>query len=1210
MPPAGDETTLALWREVGEWWTGEAPREVRRFIDATGVRREDVRVQSESNPEGVKEHSEGLPAKRATLVTRATGEPYPEGVPETNESGAGSPQSIGLAVGKPPEIRIRRLKDEKIALALGYGKEPDLSHLRSAPKMAGAALHALSGYAFGRATMFAAEIPAMAAERGYTAALLADRFSLAGAMEFVQTAKKVGIHPMIGATVELDIGGELVLVARNKDGYRSLSRLITECHLDEPRLYPLATFDRISRHAAGLLCLSGGDGGMVNRRLLQGDLDGAAATLDRLIGLFGRENVFVEIERSFLPWEIALNRRLLELAESRGVVPVAGGAILYAHPDHFPAQDTLVCIESLCLIEEVLGRKPPRDPTQPQVTYPPQRGLNAERYFRSLPELGMRFADHPDMVRNTMQVAERCSPDVLPHRTQLPPIADNEPEALREVALTGMLARYPRISRKLRKRIDDELERIIRLDYSGHFLVAWDMCDWAKQQGILWSGRGSVVDSVVAYCLGLSRIDAFEHNLFFDRFLPADGSKRPDIDIDFEAKYRDDVRNYLAKKYGERHVATVAAFGTYGTRGIVREVGKVMGIPEESLGYLAKRLHGSVSAERLDEEIDAKPELRNSNIPRERFRWVFRLAETMTDLPRNARAHSSGVVISRDPICDTVPVQHSGIEDVKIIQWDKRSAKRCFDKFDVLCLRGNDVLGNTQRQIRTEDPSFDVVKLPLDDDETFRTMRAGKLIGVPQSASPAMRQAHMRIKTANLKDAAIVQAGIRPGVGGAVKLNELIARRHGKPYSFSHPILRQILEPTYGIVVFQEQIDRLLQDFGGYTSDEAEEIREAIHKQRRDQYVERIHTQVIGKIRANGFSPEVAQDVYEHVAVFQGYGFAEGHALAFAEISIRSIWCQQNFPAEYFSALLDAQPAGYYGPCTLANEARIRGVKVLPPDVNRSGLGFTVEDVLSEEDPKLIFPKGGIRTSLRQISGIAEETRERIVARRMDGPFASFYEFVARVTPPRDELERLVLCGALDPLWPNRRAMLWAIPQAYEHAVMIASMAGALPLLLIEPEMPRGVADFTVAEKAIRERLILDMDVERHLMAFERPRVLARGGRTAAEASVMRENEKAFVVGNPIRLRFPPTSSGRRVMFFDLEDESGLLNVTCFDDVYQRDGHTVICSPYVTLWGTAQHRDDHVAFLAQRIYPFRPSLDKQIRESEGVPVGVGDFLMK
>jgi error-prone DNA polymerase len=766
------------------------------------------------------------------------------------------------------------------------------------------------------------------------------------------------------------------------------------------------------------------------------------------------------------------------------------------------------------------------------------------------------------------------------------------------------------MNRTVTERIRHELGRINSQGYSAHFLIAWDMCNWAREQGILLSGRGSVVDSVVAYCLGISRIDAIEHDLFFDRFLPADRSKRPDIDIDFEARRRDDVRNYLAGKYGERHVATVAAVGTFGTRGIVRELGKVMGIPPESLSYLAKRLHGSVSAHELEREIDLKPELRNSGIPKERFRWVFKLARNLAGLPRNMRSHSSGVVISRTPIADTVPVMYSGVEDVRIMQWDKRSAKRCFDKFDVLCLRGNDVLSDTQRRTRVLQPDFNVEEdISLEDPEIFRAMRAGQLIGVPQSASPAMRQAHIRLKTENFKDAGIVQAAIRPGVGGAVKINEYIARRRGKHYDLGHEDFRKILGETHGIVVFQEQIDQLLQTFGGCSPNQAEEIREAIHKHREMGYAEKIRADMIDRIVRNGYTPEVASEAYELVAGFKGYGFAQGHALAFADISIRSVWCQQNHPAEYFAALLGAQPAGYYGPCTLANEARTRGVKVLPPHINRSDLTFTVEDVQSDQEPMLIIPNGGIRVSLRQISGISKQTNERIVSLRQEGPYTSFFDAVARVRPHRDELERLILCGVFDPFERNRRALLWAIPSALEYAEMVSATRSALPVTLHEPPMPSGIEPFDPVQEAIQERAILDLDVAKHLMAFERDRVRAKGGVTSAEASRLKDGTKAFVVGNPIRLRFPPTSSGRRVMFFDLEDETGLLNVTCFDDTYQRYGHTVICSQYVTLWGVGQNRDGHIAFLANRIIPFKPTLTMGKASMVPLPITTADFLV-
>lgn len=1175
MPSDGVET-LARWREVGQWWAGEPQLEIHRFIDKNGIRRQEEKKLPPLSP-------------GETPIKAAYEEDYKEEI----------------------TLRIQKARDDKVAKACGLLPDQDLSDFIIDPgKQRYAALHAFSGYAFGKSTFIAPELPAVAGQRGYKAILIADPFSLVGAVEFWKTADTVGVHPLIGASFDMEEGGSLILVATNREGWKSLSRLISACHQEEPRLLPLCNWQRLERFTTGLLCLTGGDAGPINRLLVQKNYSQAKSLLERCIRLYGRDNVFVEIERTYLPWEISVNKLLLELAAELHVTPVAGGQITHSRPEHFIAQDTLVCIETLCLIDEIVGRKALRDETQKQIQLPPQRALNAERYLRSATQMENIYSDHPELLANTERIIEKCEKDILPPRTELPPFCDNEPAALRAETYLNAQRLHGLITKNLKRRLDFELSRIIRNGFAGHFLVAWDMCMWSREQGILLSGRGSVVDSAVAYCLGLSRIDAYKHDLHFDRFLPEDGSKRPDIDIDFEARRRDDVRNYLAKKYGPNHVATVGAIGTFFTRGIVREVGKVMGIPQHNLDYLVKRLHGSVSPTNLEAAIDAKPELRDSGIPRERFHWVFKLADLMMDLPRNLRSHSSGVIISRDPIADTVPVIQSAVDDVRIIQWDKRSAKRCFDKFDILCLRGNDVLSDTEDRVRTQKLDFRVEELSTDDPEPYRAMRAGELIGVPQSASPAMRQAHIRLGTKDLGDARLVQAGIRPGVGGAVKLNELIARRKGKPYTLSHPDLDRILGPTYGIIVFQEQVDMLLQTFAGYSSGEAEEAREAIHKKRKEDFVLTIQDQVVSRIIKNGFSKEIAQEVYDFVAIFKGYGFAEGHALAFADISVRCIWCQQNYPAEYFSALLDAQPAGYYGPCTIINEARIRGVRVLPPDINLSDIKFSVEDVRAEEDPKIVFPNGGIRVALSQIKGLSKQTIANIVQQRyQSGPYTSLFNFAARAKPNRDELETLILCGALESLHDNRRAALWAVPDAQNYAATSAIQPGALALTLQEPNLPTGIHDFSREEKAIYERAILELDVAQHLMAFERERVQAKGILTSAEASRLTDRNKAYVVGNPIRLRFPPTQSGKRVVFFDLEDESGLLNVTCFDDTYVKYGHTIVCSPYVTILGEAQHRDNHVAFLAEQVFPYKPCINAQT-QNQPSPVVTGDYLVR
>jgi error-prone DNA polymerase len=1211
MQPAGPESILNRWREAGEWWAFAPQREITRSLDAKGVWRETIREVETLAPTEVIGQTDYVENHREDYA-----------------------------------LRVRKIRDEKCAAACGklprqYYEEqarerrvetrPDRRVMpSSAPVLTTGyvAVHALSGYAFGRSSILAEELAAHAAAKGASAVAIADPFSLVGAVEHVRSCRRHGVKPLVAASIELPEGGEIVLIAPSKRGYRNLSQLITACHLGQPRGFPLTTWNLLHQYSGDLICLTGGDLGPINRRLMSRRTTAAADILDRLVACFGGHSVYVEMERSWLPWEASVNAQLADLAESRGLPCVAGGVITHGERTDFPGQDILVCAHSLAMVDEVTGRKPLRHEDQPPTPPLPRRSLNAERFFPHARDVLTRFADHPEWIANGFRLAERCDDDVLPGRTRLPALYPDDSAALRELVDVRARETYGSLSAPLRHRLEYEVDRICRLGFATHFLVASDFCEFARREEIQLSGRGSVVDSVVAYVLGMSRIDAMKHRLHFDRFLPEDGAKRPDIDIDFEAHRRDDIRNYLIQKYGVERVGQVCAIGAYCTRGIIREVGKAMGLPPEAITFLAKRIHGGVPPDQMIQALQKKPELRGSNIPVSRYRWIFRLAKQLMDVPRDIRCHSSGVVISDAPLAETVPVMWSAsmchpddeapseTEALRLIQWDKRSAKYYFDKFDILCLRGQDVLSGTEKRVRQVDATFRATSVPNDDPETYRAFRSGELIGIPQSASPAMRQAHIRLQTENLDDASLVQAGIRPGVGGAVKINELIARRRGKPYEFLHEDFQKILGNTYGIIVFQEQVDQLLQTFGGYSSGEAEDIRDAIHKRRREDFGQRIRDELIRRVLDRGYGMQAAEQVFDYVAGFKGYGFAQGHALAFAEISIRSVYCQQNYPAEYFSALLSAQPAGYYGPCTIANEARTRGVAVLHPDVNRGRTEFTVESIQSAMNPKVILPNAAIRVGLSQIQGLSQDTQARIVASPVRGVidprggeirFRSLFHFAEVIRPNRDELEKMILCGAFDSLHPNRRAMLWAIPDAMALAHRAPSAQAELPFDTPDPRLPNEVEDFSGEEKSVFEREILGLDVHHHLMAYERERVASRGGITTATARQLEAGRTAVVVGNPIRLRFPPTASGKRVVFFDLEDETGLLNVTCFDNTYQRDGHAIVCSPYVTILGEAQNRDGHIAFLAERVFPYRPTLLQGQRRT--LPIPVADFLV-
>ncbi len=1258
-PGETGDRILSTWREARAWWELEPYVEVSARIGPDGVRRLDERTSPSLG------HLSDTPRPAPEVDRREDWSVRQALNREARTANLPKAYHQRLAETAPPQtdaswpVAVRSEKDHDQAAADVDRWGRPLRRASSLP-IAYAPLHLMSGYAFGRSTMLAEELASFAAAGGCPAAAIADPFSLVGALEFAKACRLVGIKPLVGASVELAEGGEIVLIAKSERGYRSLSHLLTECHLGEPRGFPLATWERLSRHATELLCLTGGDVGPLDRLLVRRDLDGAMRLVERLISLYGRDDVFLEVERGYLPWSMAVERRLVELAEATGTTAVAGGMVTHARQEHYPAQDALLCAESLCLLDDVIGRKPRRHPSQPQAPRYPERSLNAERFLRTSEEMAAHFASRPELLEATLRIAERCDDDVLPGRKPLPSLFPDDAHALREIVDAEAIAVYGSdLSDRHRARLAHEVERIQRMGFSSHFLIAWDVCRWAAEQGVGQSGRGSVVDSAVAHVLGFSQIDAVRHDLHFDRFLPEDGSKRPDIDIDFESQRRDDIRGYMVRRYGVERVAGLAAIGTYRARGIVRDVGKAFGLPEETLGFLAKRIHGGVSADQLEAALQKRPELRGSKVKKETYRWIFALAERLMDVPTGTGLHSAGVIVSDSPLRDTVPViwsasrpsAESGVEDdrFRMIQWDKRSAKHCFDKFDILCLRGQDVVGGVESRLQATDLDYSSHRVgATDDPEVYRTMRSGELIGVPQSASPAMRQAHQRLRTDDLHDASMVQAGIRPGVGGSVKLNELIARRRGKPYSFESPEFERILGPTYGIIVFQEQVDQLLQTFCGYTSGQAEDIRDAMYKRRREGFAETVREQVTSRAIANGHSPAVAERVYEYVSQFQGYGFAQGHALAFAELSLRCVHLMTNHPAEYFASLLSAQPAGYYGPCTIANEARSRGVRMSPPCVNRSRERFEVEEAVGEGG--MLVPSGGIRVALTQVSGLSSGTIERILraqdaalgdhsARAREplssGPsegrvavataglgdpegralwrsaglraFGSVFDFAAKVRPSSDELEALILCGALDALCPNRRAMLWAAKAALTFGKATESKGAnpMLPLDFEEPTLDLSVEDFSEHERAAHERTVLGLDVERHLMAHERERALAKGCVTTAEARRLPPGTKAIVVGNPIRLRFPPTPSGHRVVFWDLEDETGLLNCTAFNDVYQRDGHAIVMSPYATVAGVVQDRDGHSAFLVKRVYPYSPLL---LRGKARAPVGAADFL--
>lgn len=1150
------EQIFSVHKEAGEWWEGRPERTVTRYFDRFHRLRERI---LEGDPLG-------------ELDEVIDHEPIED-------------HRIDFS------LKVQKVRDEKVLRACGLLPDQDFSPLASSARFQHfVGLHAVSAYSFGQSSILAEEFGPLAAGAGIPSLLLADRFSVAGSYEFQRSLAKVGVRALHGATVELIPEGELVLVAQSKRGWATLCQLLTQCHLKHERRFPRATWELLEHYSQHLLCIVPGSLSHLYWLISKRDFDEAKIHLEKLRSIYGKNKVFIEIEKSWLPHEDRILRDLAEFAKRMDVIAVAGGPKTHARRHHYPAMDVNACIEGLCAIEDIEDRRGRFGSLNVKPRYSTRRFPNAERFFMTLPELVALYKDEPHLLDNTRHIAELCDDNILPSRASLPPVADNEPEELDRIVQKSIQQMRPNATKGYLNRLKRELNCIKRLGFAGHFIVAYDLCKHARTLGVGYSARGSVVDSLVAYHLEMTTINAYDHQLFFDRFLPSDGSKRPDIDIDFEASRRNDMRQYLVKRFGADHVCTVAAFGSMSTRGIVREVGKVMGLPDSMIGFLSKKVHAGIPPNKLIAALEKRPELRDSNINRERYRWIFRLAERLTDIPRNIRAHSSGVIISAEPITNYVPKQLSGDDLTEIIQWDKRSAKFVFDKFDILCLRGQDVLGETTHELGKDR----LDEAEWNNERTYHIMASGQLIGVPQSASPAMRQAHVRLRTENLFDASLVQAGIRPGVGGAVKINELIARRRGKEYCIEHPDLEPILGLTYGIIVFQEQVDQLLQKFAGYTAGEAEDIRERIYKMRRESFAASIRQEVLDRITARGYPNNVAELVYEYVSGFEGYGFAQGHALAFAEISLKCTHLQNAYPATYFAALLNAQPAGYYGPITIANEARLRGIRILRPNI----YGSKVKSYAINEDT--------IQLGWKDMYSLSDKRKNELESVTFESKASNIFEAISTANLSISEFEVLIKVGAFDAIERNRRKLLWSAKEVWSLANSMNSQS--LNFADYLPAKERYVKPFSSAEEAILDRKLLGLDVDRHIVAYERSHIKEHGCLSVKEVLQLKPGEKCAVVGNPIRLRFPPTKSGKRVVFFDLEDETGLLNVTCFDATYIRDGAAIICSPYVTIRGEVQDRDGHLAFLASRVFPYKPVLMSQDQIDESI-FSVGDFLV-
>jgi error-prone DNA polymerase len=1040
-------------------------------------------------------------------------------------------------------------------------------------------LHSHSAYSFLDGASQPEELAARAAELGYEELALTDHDGVYGSLEFAHAAKHFGVRPITGAEVTLADESHVTLLVENAHGYSNLCRLLTVAHAHtrdttnrEP-LPPRLDQSLLEELSDGLVCLSG----CARNGLAVRDPNAAA----RLARAFGPDRFYVELQRPYERGDTRRNARLRDLAASLGVRTIATGDV-HAHDRNRAAlQDVLVAVRCRTSLEGCERER---------------RG-NHESVLVSPAEMRDRFADCPEAVEQTAELAERLEFDLTEELGyRYPDFSDGEEPAiaqLRRVCEAAFAERYSDLNghkRRVLRRLEEELALIDELGLAGFFLLHWEVLELAREVALEvrgpgsmrhvlppGRGRGSSVGSLVCYLTGLSHVDPVANNLSLGRFLNRELASVPDIDLDFPRDIREKLIVRVVERYGQEHASLVAAFATYRSRGAIRDVGKALGLPYADLERLA-RLTDGWNAQRVADEIAALPDAA-TKLRSPRWRAFGALCAEIAGLPRHISQHPGGMVISSRPLVELVPVQPAAMEGRQMCQWDKDScADAGFLKIDLL---GLGMLSAVEECVdlvaRNRGERIDLSRVPLDDPDVFAEIQRADTVGCFQIESRAQMQVILRTRPETIDDITVQVALVRPGPIQGKAVHPYVERRQllrDDPYyraPADHPLLEEPLRETLGVVVFQDQVLDVAVHLAGFSVGEAEGLRRAMSRKRSHAALEAWRERFVAGAREKGVEETKAHELYDKLVAFSGFGFPKSHAAAFGLLAYQSAWLRHHYAPEFLAALLNAQPMGFYPPATLVRDSQKRGVETRPPDVNRSEAGCTIED-------------GTVRVGLKYVTGLGEDDAEAVAARR---PYSSIRELAQKTALSEDELRALAESGACDCFGLRRRELLWQLGLVPRPS-SVPGTAGeakqlALPLepTVATPELPEP----TVWERMLSDYRTTSLSVGVHPLELLRPH-LPPGTVSSAELRERPHRAEVQLAGLVVARQRPATANG--VVFMLLEDEIAQVNLIVLPRVYERFRAVVRSEPLLLVRGRYEHSDRNRNVLVEELVSLAP----------------------
>lgn len=1027
-----------------------------------------------------------------------------------------------------------------------------------------------------------------AKDYGMPAVAITDHGVMYSAIKFYRQAKAAGIKPIIGCEVYVaartrfdkegrldDRSFHLTLLAENNQGYQNLLTLVSKASTEGFYYRPRVDLDLLRKHSEGLIALSGCLSGKLANLLLQNQWEQARKALQEYLQIFGRDHFFIEIQNQGLEEQRQVNPLLVRLAREQGIPLVATNDVHYLDQEDASVQDILLCIQTGRTISETDRMK----------------FANDQFYFKSPDEMARLFSEIPDAIANTVLIAERCQLEIDFESFHLPyftvPTGQEPVTYLQELCIQGAKKRYGQLADLVKERLAYELQVIEKMGFTSYFLIVHDFIAYARRKGIpVGPGRGSAAGSLVAYLLEITDVDPLEYGLIFERFLNPERVTMPDIDIDFCYVRRDEVIRYVTEKYGADHVAQIITFGTMAARAVVRDVGRVLEMPYSKVDRIARLIPGGPGMT-IDKALDWSPELKQL-VKEDQAAWeLLAIGRKLEGLPRHASTHAAGVVISRESLDTYTPIQMNKDEITTQFAMEDIEAIGLL-KMDFLGLRTLTVIDDTVKIVReNRGVDIDVRNLSLDDPHPYQMLREIKTVGIFQMESRLYQRLCKDLQPENFDDIVAMMALGRPGALQSGMVEDYFKCRHGeKEVEFLHPALEPILKETYGLILYQEQVMQIASQLANYTLGEADILRRGMGK-KKEKLIQQHRKRFVEGSQQHQIPLETANTIFDLMEYFGGYGFNKSHSAAYALIAYQTAYLKVHYPVEFMAATLTSVMGSSGKVAYYIDECRQMGIEVLPPDVNQSGVHFTV-----------VGPNQ-IRFGLAAVKNVGTGAIQELVKGRLKEPYRSLADLCQRVDSTRVNsrvLESLIRCGAMDSFAGGRSQYIAILDQVVQRAQvaqrqeikgqisLVENLAGYEELNQYQDQLP-DLPEFPPEEILNMEKELLGLYLTGHPLDPYRERYQAWVQEPLSEMEEVDEDSNLVVGGILSGVKNHTTKKGKLMAFITLEDWSGSLEGVIFPAQYAKSHHLLVKGKPVLILGKLDLKEDDQSLIVDQILP-------------------------